>query len=320
MGFLLKMLPQEKAAQVMSQLKPPYQTWLVEDLANYQTSALLEDMPADDRTALLGALDASSIDALIAPLPEPEQARARRLLAYPPRSIGRLADPDCLRLRPEWSVAKALQEVRRQAARLAMTNVVFVEDADGRFLGALRLKRLVLAEPASQVGSLLQGPPIFIRADADRERGVQMVRHYDLEALPIVDDEARLLGMATVDDLLDVAEQASTEDFQKLGGVGLLGLRLRDAGIGLLYRKRIGWLLLLIVVGAIGSSVIAQFEASLQAMLVLVTFLPLVVDSGGNAGAQAATLAVLPWRREMCGPATGAMCWGGRSGWLRLWA
>jgi len=169
---------------------------------------------------------------------------------------------------------------------------VFVTDDRGKLLDAVRLKDFILARQDVRVDTLMDEEVISIQADADREDAVQAIQHYDISTLPVTDRGGVLLGIVTVDDIMDVAEQEITEDFQKLGGTGSLNVSIREASPGFLYRKRIGWLLILVLVNLISGLAIALYEDAIEAVIGLVFFLPLIIASSGNAGSQSATLMV----------------------------
>lgn len=290
--FLLKMFEEEAAAEVVSYLAPPQQAELLADLTTFESSALLQRMSADDRTALLAELADTEVDDLLAHLPAVDAARARRALTWPPRSIGRRLDPDCITLRPTWTPDKALAALRALDRPDAVSDLLFVTDDTGALLGQIDLQALILADPETTLADLMDTALVSVTPESDREEAVALVRHYDLEILPVVDQARCLIGIVTVDDLMEIAEEEATEDFHRLGGVGVIGVNLRHASPWLLYRRRIPWLLLLIGTGFLASGILALHVETMAAALVLVAFLPLVIDCGGNAGAQSATLAV----------------------------
>jgi magnesium transporter len=167
-----------------------------------------------------------------------------------------------------------------------------VVDEDWRLLDDIELRRLILADPAARVSDVMDHSFASVSAFADREDAVRVVRRYDLTALPALDSEGVLVGIVTVDDLLDVAIQEATEDFHKVGSVGPLKMSLREATVAFLYQRRIGWLLILVFMNIFSGAGIAAFEQTIEAVVALVFFLPLLIDSGGNAGSQSATLMV----------------------------
>lgn len=307
--FLFKLLPRRQAAEVFSYLSAEDKDKLLADLTDEVTRQILADLSPDDRTALFQELPASATQRLMALLSPQDLHEAWILLGYPPESVGRLMTPDYIAVRADWSIEEALNYVRRNNRYGETINVIYVTDHDGRLLDALSIRRFIMGEPDDSVESLMDRQFIALPAYEDREKAVETIQHYDLAALPVVDSDGILLGIVTVDDVMDVAEEEATEDFHKLGSVGVLNLSLSQARPGLLYRRRIGWLILLVLVNIFGSAAIASFEETIEKAVTLVFFLPLIVASGGNAGTQSATLMV----RAL---ATGDV----RSGdWLALW-
>jgi len=170
--------------------------------------------------------------------------------------------------------------------------MIYITDDKGRLTDDLRLRKLLLADPSARVADLLDGHFACLQSLQDQEEAVQVFQKYDLYALPVVDADGILLGIVTVDDILDVAEEEATEDFHKLATVRPLQVSLKEATLGLLFRKRIGWLLGLVVVNIFTGMGIKLFELTIAKLAALVALLPLLIGSGGNAGAQAATLVV----------------------------
>ncbi|MCA1797903.1 MAG: magnesium transporter [Xanthomonadaceae bacterium] len=278
--------------EVFAHLDDVRQESLVETLTPDEMRRVMNELSPDDRTALLERLPRDAVKRLLWLLKPGEVREAVRLLGYPEESAGRLMTPDCVKVRGDWSVARALAHIRQLGDERETVNLIYVTEGSGRLLDIVSLRQLVFANPAALVSSLADESLITIQPDADREEAVRLIQHYDLSALPVVDVDGRLLGIVTVDDVMDVAEEEATEDFHKMGSVGALHLSLKDARPFLLYRKRIGWLVMLVAVNGIGAIGIKYFEASIEAVVALVFFLPLVIASGGNAGAQAATLMV----------------------------
>ena len=287
-----RLVDAELQSEVFAHLNDHEQESLVDSLAPDEMRRVLNDLSPDDRTSLLELLPRESVKRLLWLLKPGEVREAVRLLGYPEESAGRLMTPDCVKIRGDWSVARAMAHVRNLGDEEETINLIYVTDGDGRLLDVVSLRQLLFANPSAPVSSLADETIFSIEPEADREEAVRLIHHYDLSALPVVDANGRLLGIITVDDVMDVAEKEVTEDFHKMGSVGALGLSLRNAKASLLYRKRIGWLIMLVAVNGIGAIGIKYFEASIEAVVALVFFLPLVIASGGNAGAQAATLMV----------------------------
>jgi magnesium transporter len=177
--------------------------------------------------------------------------------------------------------------------KVKQISTLFVLDEDNRLVDALHIRDLALAtDPFSPVSELMDHRVIYIHAREDQEKAVETMQHYDLNTLPVVDGDQVLVGVVTIDDVLDIAEAETTEDFHKMGSVGVINFNLNTASPVLLYRKRVGWLLLLVFVNIFAGLAIATFEDMIEAVVALVFFLPLIIGSSGNAGSQAATLMV----------------------------
>jgi magnesium transporter len=280
-----------RRVDVFSYLEPGYQYRLATRLPQAEAREILQRLVPDDLTALLEDLPKDEVRRLLRLLPYRTIRRALTLLGYPADSVGRLMSPLFVAVRPDWNISQALDYIRSQSEQDITVNMVFVTDEQDHLQGLIPLKHFVFGAPQDPMSSLKGLPMVSIHTDAPQVEAIRMMKHYDLEVLPVVDSENTLVGIVTIDDALDAAEEETTEDFHKMGSVGI-GLSLRDAKPMLLYRKRIGWLLALVFINLIGGGIIAWFEETINALVVLVFFLPLVIASGGNAGAQAATLMV----------------------------
>lgn len=306
--LLFRLLPRHLADEVFSLLDAGAQNLLLENMAQEEIRSALQSLTPDDRTALFEELPAQVTQRLLGLLTDDERRKALQLLSYPEDSVGRLMTDRYLKVQPQWTVAEAISHIRRQGTDSETIAMVYITDDKGRLVDDLRLRKLIIADPATRVADLLDGQFVALSSRQHREEAVRMFKKYDLYAMPVVDADGVLLGIVTVDDILDVAEEESTEDFHKLGTVNPLDMSLREATLGVLFRKRIGWLLGLVAVNIVAGLGIALFESTILAVVALVFFLPLLVGSGGNAGAQSSTLVV----RAM---ATGEI---GRGDWWRL--
>lgn len=289
---LLNLLPPERAASVYAYLTSEQQTALLEDLSDDEKAQIIEELSYDDATALLDELPDEHAELLMDMLPSEAQQVLHSLLAYPEDSAGRLMTPDFVDLNPHWTMREALAHVRRYAEDRETINTLFITDDGNKLMGWMRLQDLLLARPDTRVIQHVNSDVVSITAEADQEEAARVIRHYDLEVLPVIDPKGILLGIITVDDVMDVVEEETTEDFHKLGAVSVLNLSLTEATAALLYRKRIGWLIILVMVNIFSGAAIALFETAIEQVVALVFFLPLVIACGGNAGAQASTLMV----------------------------
>lgn len=309
MGRVLDLLSPERRDRVFGFLEPRAQYALVESLDEGRARELLEALRPDNLTALIEALGEQEGESVVRRLSPHRMQQALRILGYPPESAGRLMTTEFIALRPDWTLAQALEHVQRHAGRSETIDTLFVTDDRGRLLGWTGLRKLVLGDPEATVESMMATDPEHVTVGDDREKVAHLIQHYDHIALPVIDEHRVLLGMVTIDDVMDVVEEEATEDIHKLGGLGGRQVSLRGASILDLFRKRIGWLLMLVFLAIFAAGAVSVFEQTLEAAVVLSFFLPLIIGSGGNAGSQGATMMV----RAL---ATGDVSPGD---WARLW-
>ena len=290
--LVYRALPRDRAADVFAYFEPEDQDEVLEALTDADTRSLLANLSPDDRTAMLEELPATVTRRLMQLLSPEDLAESRQLLGYPEESVGRLMTPDYIRIRAEWTCEQALAHIRKYGRDSEVFNILYVTDAAGKLVDIVRTRRLIMTDPSTIIEDLLNYNCISISAHDDREVAVERIQRYDVNALPVVDADGVLLGIVTVDDIFDVAEEEATEDIQKGAAVAPLETRYSVASPAQLFRKRIGWLLVLIFVNLISASVISRYEAYVMEFITLALFMPLVIASGGNCGAQSATLMV----------------------------
>jgi magnesium transporter len=296
--LLFRALPRSLSGEVFSYLKRPAQDALLKELADEETRELLAHLKPDDRTALLEELPAEVTRRLMDLLGPEDLEEARTLLGYPEKSVGRLMTPDYVALRPGWTVAEALEHIRKVGYDSETLSRVYVTDDDGKLLDDIRIRQLILAEPEQRVDELMDGSVISISAFADQEEAVRLTERYDLFALPVVASGGVLLGIVTVDDVMDVAEAEATEDTFKRAGVDYADDEVSrseavlESPLSTILRLRLPWLMVALVGGLIAATVIGAYEETLEALVALAFFVPLIMDMGGNVGTQASTIFV----------------------------
>ncbi|MFP4417474.1 MAG: magnesium transporter [Fibrobacterota bacterium] len=290
--FIFRSLPRTLSAEVFANLEPDQQDDLVRELTSYEMRQLLANLDPDDRTALLEELPAEMTRKLLSLLDDGDLVEARQLLGYPDESAGRLMTPDYVSVRPEWTIREGLDHIRRQGVDSETINMVYVTDRSGKLLDDFKLRKLILADPNTKIADIMDHNFASLSAFDDREVAVSLMQRYDLAALPVVDSNGDLLGIVTFDDVMDVAEEEATEDIQKGASVTPLKMSYRGASILDLYLKRIGWLVTLVLLNLASAGVIAAYEESLSQAVVLLFFIPLLIASGGNTGAQSSTLII----------------------------
>jgi magnesium transporter len=290
--LLFRALPRNVAADAFAHLDLQQQDHLLRDLTDDETRSLLSELSPDDRTQLLEELPGQATQRLLNLLTGADLKEARWLLGYPAESVGRLMTPDYVAVRPHWTVGEALRHIRAHGRDSETLNRIFVVDDEWRLLDDVELRHFILSETDTPVTGIMDQRVASVSAFAPQQDAVNVIRRYGQSVLPVVDSGGVLVGIVTVDDLLEVAEQETTEDFHRVASVGPVRTSLREAPINLLYRARVGWLLGLVFMNIFSGAGIAAFEETLEATIALVFFLPLLIDSGGNAGSQAATLMV----------------------------
>ncbi len=292
--ILFRFLPREKAKYVLQNLDPGRQKKIIDGLAQHATllTNLMNDMEPDDRTALFEELPGKVAQELMQLLSQENRQQTTQLLGYPEYSIGRLMTPRYVAVKSHFTVKETLQHIRRFGKDAETLGVVYVVDQNWRLTNDLRIRDILLADPEDKIEELTKHKLVVLSAFDDQENAIHVFQDYDRVALPVVDSANTLLGIVTVDDILDVAEEEQTEDFQKFVGVKDAIINPVQASISFIYKKRIGWLLALVLMNVFSGYAMSRFENVIETMVSLVFFLPLLIDSGGNAGAQSATLMI----------------------------
>ncbi|MEJ7615616.1 MAG: magnesium transporter [Pyrinomonadaceae bacterium] len=287
-----RLLPRETAAEVFEYLALDAQEALLKAMAQEDVAEILNNMSADDRTTLLEELPASVTKQLLALLTPQERATAVSLLGYPEGSIGRLMTPDYVRVKQSWSVEQVLDHVRRHGRDSETLNVIYVIDEGGVLVDDIRIREFLLAPTGAHVSDLMDNRYVALIATDDQETAVNIFRQEDRSALPVTDTRGVLIGIVTIDDILDVAEEEATEDIHKLGGMEALYEPYMKISFARMIRKRSVWLVVLFVGEMLTATAMGFFEEEIGRAVVLALFVPLIISSGGNTGSQAATLVI----------------------------
>jgi magnesium transporter len=217
--ILFRLLPTELAAQVFIELQREVQAHLVKNLSGEKMKEILLEVPPDDRTELFEELPGEVVSQLINLLPPEERKEALELLGYPKDSVGRLMTPDYVKVKEHWTVKQSLEHIRKFGRDAETINILYVVDEEERLIGEVHLRKLVLAEPSQKISEIMEKDFVAIEVYQDQEEAAKMMGRYDLIALPVVDKRGILLGIVTVDDILDVYEEEATEDLHKRAGV-----------------------------------------------------------------------------------------------------
>lgn len=292
--IVFRILPRDLAVRTFEQLSMEKQQELIDRLVKdpYSLSTLLNDLSPDDRTSLFEELPGYITQKLMRLL-SPEQRRiAVTLLGYPPESVGRLMTPDYISLSSNWTVGEALEQIRKIGSDSETLNVLYVVDDDMKLVGDIRIRRILLAEPDEPIASLTDGRLLTLKATQDQESVIEVFQDYDRTALPVTDTDGVLIGIVTIDDVIDVMEEEVTEDIQKVGGTEALDAPYLDIPLFTLIKKRAKWLISLFIGEMLTASAMGAYENEIAKAVVLALFVPLIISSGGNSGSQAATLVI----------------------------
>jgi magnesium transporter len=292
--IVFRLLPNEVATDMFQLLDRGKQEELVNSLSErqYRLAQLVNDMDPDDRTALLEEMPGSVSQYLIQLLNPEERKVAMDLLGYPEDSIGRLMTPNYVAVRPHFTIEQTLEHIRRFGEDSETLNMVYVVDGKWKLIDDLRLREILLAPASEKISSLMDDRFVALEATEDQETAIRHFQDHDRVALPVTDRKGTLLGIVTFDDVMDVAEEEATEDFHKFGSIQDIVSNPLKAKITYLYQKRIFWLFTLVFMNVFSGAALAYYENTILMVSSLIFFLPLLIASGGNAGAQSATLMV----------------------------
>jgi magnesium transporter len=290
--LVFRILPREEAAATFGYLSSDEQEALLRAMASEEAAALLNAMPPDDRTTLLEELPAEATRQLLSLLTPEERAEAVRLLGYPEHSIGRLMTSHYVAVREHWTVQEVLDHVRTHGEDSETLNMLYVVNDRGVLIDDVRIREFLLKPPTHTVSQLMDRRFVALKAADDQETAVSVFRAEDRTALPVTDSAGVLIGIVTVDDVLDVAEQEATEDIQRLGGSEALDEPYMKIQFARMIQKRAGWLTALFLGEMLTATAMGAFEREIERAVVLALFVPLIISSGGNSGSQASTLVI----------------------------
>ena len=280
------------ATDTFEHLEFDTQEELLKAMGNEEVAAILNDMSPDDRTALLEELPGTSAKRLLQLLSLEERKIAQKLLGYPENSVGRLMTPDYIAISQDWTVAETLDYIRKHGEDKETLNVIYVVDEKGKLIDDIRIREIILSPLDRNISELMDEHFTALNVHDDQEMAVELFKKYDRVALPVIDNFGVLIGIVTVDDVLDVAEEEATEDIQKIAGVTALEEPFHTIPLLSLLKKRVVWLTLLFIAQILTAVAMGFFENEISRAVVLSIFIPLVISSGGNSGSQAATLVI----------------------------
>ncbi|MEX1011196.1 MAG: magnesium transporter [Balneolaceae bacterium] len=289
---LFRLLKKQVAAEVFSHLSSAKEVELLDLLSRKQLEEVMSNLEPDDRISILEELPGHLTQRVLNSLQLEQQQEVRKMLGYPRESVGRLMTSRYVKVKRDWSVEEAIDHIRKHGYSAETLNVIYVVDESEKLIDDLRLTQLILADKKDRIADITDDSFIALNAFEDQELAVEMLSKYDRVALPVVDSDGILVGIVTVDDIIDIAQEEATEDFHKGAAVAPLRTTYRETSFWTLFSKRIHWLVILVFVNLLSSGVIEYYEDVLASAIALAFFIPLLIDSGGNTGAQSATIMV----------------------------
>ncbi len=289
---VFRLLKKQRAAEVFANLSSVKEMEFLDLLSKQQLADVLNNLEPDDRVSILEELPGHLTQKVLASLKHEEQLEVKKLLGYPAESVGRHMTSRYVKVKSNWTVEKAMLHIRKYGFSAETVNVIYVVDDNEKLIDDLRLNQLILAEPQDKIGDITDDSFVALQAFDDQEHAVEMMSKYDRVAMPVVDSDGILLGIVTIDDIIDIAQEEATEDFHKGAAVAPLKRTYTQTTIWTLFSKRVHWLLILVFINLLSSGVIEYYEEVLASAVALAFFIPLLIDSGGNTGAQSATIMV----------------------------
>ncbi|AFM21881.1 Mg2+ transporter MgtE [Acetomicrobium mobile DSM 13181] len=289
---ILSLTPPETAAEALEHLDYDDQYRLLDHSDKAVAKAILAAMGRDAIADLLMAIHPNKAQQIMAMVPEEDLESIKYLMTYPEDSAGGIMSLDYIQAREYWTIEQVIRHFRKVGQKQSIANYIYIVDAIGKLVGVLSLKELLLNDPKSLVSDVMHKNIITVLATADQEEAARIMSQYDLMILPVVNDQGRLVGVITADDIMDVIEEEDTEDIHRLGGSQPLELPYLESSLMTLFSKRIGWLVFLFVVQAVTSNILKYYENVLSSVVTLAFFIPLLADVGGNSGTQASSLII----------------------------
>ena len=289
---VFRLLKKAIAADVFAEMPSGKGVELIELFTKQQLTDVMGNLEPDEQVALLEELPGHLTQMVMNTMGSEDQKQVKKLLGYPEESVGRLMTPRYVRVKSEWTVARSMEHIRKYANTAETLNVIYVVDDKERLIDDLMITQFIVSEFDTTISELMDESFNALHVLDDQEKAVKMFSKYDRIALPVIDSDRILVGIVTVDDVIDVAEEETTEDMQKMAAMDALDDYYSQTSIGEMVKKRLGWLIILFAGQILTALTMEQYEELLNKIVFLSFFVPLIISSGGNSGAQAATLVI----------------------------
>jgi magnesium transporter len=289
---VFRLLKKPVAADVFAELPTGKGVELLELFNKQQLSDVMINLEPDEQVALFEELPGHLTQRVMNSIKPEDQKQIKKLLGYPEESVGRLMTPRYVRVKQDWTIDRSMAHIRKYAEIAETLNVIYVVDDRERLIDDLRITQIIVADPDVTISTIMDDSFNALGVFDDQEEAVKMLAKYDRVALPVVDTDGVLVGIVTVDDVIDVAEEETTEDMQKMAAMDALDDVYSQTSIFSMVKKRLGWLIVLFIGQILTALTMGQYEELLSKVVFLSFFVPLIISSGGNSGAQAATLII----------------------------
>ncbi|MGN0412777.1 MAG: magnesium transporter [Lachnospiraceae bacterium] len=283
---MFRILPKSMAADVFSYLEVENQQFIITSLSERDAAGIIDNLMADDATDLLEEMPANIVKKLLANASPETRRDINHLLRYPEDSAGSIMTVEFIDLKEDSTVEEAIARIRKIGMDSETINICYVLDNQRTLVGTVALRYLLISEPDVIIGDLMHENVISLNTLMDQEEVARQFKKYDFTSMPVVDNENRLVGIITVDDVVDIMEEEATEDIEKMAAIVPTDKPYMKTGVFETWKKRMPWLLLLMISAAFTGRIITSFEDALSAYVVLTAYIPMLMDTGGNAGGQ----------------------------------
>lgn len=290
--IVFRFLPKNLTSTVFEFLSVDSQKNILQSMGKKEVAAIINELSPDDRTSLFEEMPHSVVKNMLSLLTKDERKTAITLLGYPEDSVGRLMTPEYVSVKSNMTIEKVLEKIRKYGSDSETLDVIYVIDEKGRLIDDITIREILLSPPEQKVSDLMDNRFAYLNATDDQEIAVESFKKYECYALPVTDNDGFLIGIVTIDDILYVAEEETTEDIHKIGGIEALDDSYMNTSIFSLIKKRASWLVILFLSEMLTASAMAFYENEIAKAVVLALFVPLIISSGGNSGSQAASLII----------------------------
>ncbi|MDD5922411.1 MAG: magnesium transporter [Eubacteriales bacterium] len=293
--ILFRLLPKDTSVDVFSYMSTDDQVDIISEITEKETSSIVEELDFDDKIDILEELPANIVNRILEKTPKNERKQINTFLNYPENSAGSLMTPEFVSLKKDWTVVEALEHIRDVGMEAETVYTLYVRDNSYKLIGIVSLSKLVVSSKDTRMGDIMKTDFVYETVTTDQEEVSEDFKKYDLIAIPVVDKEQRLVGIITVDDILDVIEDEATEDIERMAGVidmNKTDKKYLDISVWKHTLNRLPWLVILMIAYIFTGLLVKSFDAKLEEMIILVTYMPLVMGTSGNTGSQSATLVI----------------------------